>query len=135
MKTFSSTQELYSIMRSLWTRIGSHEKIAPKLLRSRLVVRFVFDNPEGELLIDGRDGKELKVHTGGAGPEPDVEMSMDAEVANEFWRGRLNVPEALIAGRIRSRGPVHRALALLPALKPAFSFYPAVVDSVKGKAA
>jgi hypothetical protein len=135
MPAFKTTEELHYVMQSLWQRIKADEVISRQLLMSKLIVQFKYSDPVGQLTIDGRDGHELKVFVGECVLKADVEMSMRSEVANEFWLGRLNVPMALITGRISSKGPVHKALALLPAVKPAFSLYPSVIEECKGNAA
>jgi len=135
MQAFASTNELYVIMRNLWNQIKANKKMSDQLLRSRLIVRFKYRDPDGQLTIDGSNGKELEFYFGDCNLTPDVEMSMKSDVANQFWLGGLNVPAAMLAGRIASRGPVHRALALLPVVKPAFSIYRAVRSNAKGKAA
>jgi hypothetical protein len=38
------------------------------------------------------------------------------------------VPLALIQGKIVSKGPVNKALALMPAIKPAYGLYPSVIQ-------
>src|SRR5258708_5778518 len=115
MEVFASTDELNAIMKKLWTDIANHEEMSGKLLQSRLIVRFKYTNPNGQITIDGSDGKKLNIYVGECDLEPNIEMMMKAEVANDFWTGKLNVPAALVSGKIKSHGPVHRALALLPA--------------------
>jgi 2-oxoisovalerate dehydrogenase E1 component len=56
---------------------------------------------------------------------------MRSDVAHNFWLGRENPALALISGKISSKGPVNKALALLPVVKPAFQIYPDVVEEVK----
>jgi hypothetical protein len=58
-------------------------------------------------------------------------MSMKADVAHEFWLGKVNVPIAILSGKIVSKGPTPQALALLPVVKPAYAIYPAVYQSIK----
>ena len=55
---------------------------------------------------------------------------MKADVAHEFWMGKVNVPMAIMSGKIVSKGPTPKALALLPAIKPAYAMYPQVLQEV-----
>jgi 2-oxoisovalerate dehydrogenase E1 component len=135
MQTFQNTEHLYKVMARLWTYIKEHPEISHSLLQSGLVVQFNYRDPEGRLTIDGSNGQELKIHFGQNDLKADVEMSMKSAIADEFWKGSLNVPLALINGSIVSKGPVHKALALLPAIKPAFSVYPDFVSGSEGNAA
>ena len=79
------------------------------------------------MTVDCSDGEEMRISAGECAKKPVVEMFMKSDVAHDFWLGKVNVPLALIQGRIVSKGPVNRALALLPALKPAYSIYPRVI--------
>lgn len=135
MPAFASTDELNAIMKELWICIASDQRIAGKLLQSRLIVRFEYTDPEGQLTLDASSGHTLEVYAGSSDLVPTVEMHMKAEVANAFWMGKLNVPAAFVAGKIRSKGPVHKVLALIPIIEPAKNIYPIVVSTVRGSAA
>jgi len=131
MSIFSNTDELYSVMKELWRRIIADDQMSKKLLQSKLIVRFVYREPDGMLTIDGSDGLELKVYAGPCDLKPTIEMSMKSDVAHNFWLGKENPAMALISGKISSKGPVNQALALLPVVKPAFQIYPDVVEELK----
>jgi 2-oxoisovalerate dehydrogenase E1 component len=70
----------------------------------------------------------MVITVGDCNKKPVVEMFMKSSVAHEFWLGKVNVPLALIQGKIVSKGPVNKALALLPAIKPAYGLYPSVIE-------
>ncbi|HEY9785844.1 MAG TPA: hypothetical protein V6D17_10615 [Candidatus Obscuribacterales bacterium] len=130
MPVFASTDELYAVMHQLWSYIKSDERMSKQLLASRLVVRFQYRDPDGSLTVDGSDGEEIRFHFGECELEPVVEMSMKSDVAHNFWLGKEPPAVALLQGRISSRGPVHKALALLPAVRPAFAVYPQLVEDL-----
>lgn len=127
MTFFANTQELEMVMKELWTSIREDSVVADPLINSQLVVRFHYREPEGRLTVDCSDGKDMVITWGECEKKPDVEMFMKSQVAHEFWRGDVNVPMYLIAGKIVAKGPVNKALALLPVIKPAFKKYPDVV--------
>ncbi len=135
MAIFNSTEELYVVMEALWNWIKSNDEISSELLKSKLIVRFVYKNPDGSLTIDGSDGKELRVTSGDCDLKPDVIMQMQSDLAHQFWLGKVNVPVALVSGKIVSRGPVNKALALLPVVKPAWQIYPSIADARLKKSA
>lgn len=124
MAVFQNTTDLYSAMEELWTWIKNDPEVSEKLLSSRLIVRFVYKNPEGSMTVDGSDGRELKISFGENDKEPLIEMLMNSDLAHQFWLGKVNPAVALMTGKIVSKGPVNRALALLPAVKPAYQIYP-----------
>lgn len=132
MAVFSSTEELQEVMTILWNEIKDSPEMANKLIQSKLIVQFRYREPEGLLTIDCSDGQTMKIYTGPTNVKPMIEMSMKADIAHDFWLGKVNVPMALMMGKIVSRGPTPKALALLPVIKPAYAIYPGVLEG-KGK--
>jgi 2-oxoisovalerate dehydrogenase E1 component len=131
MAAFADTEDLYNVMEELWKRIGAHKEISEKLLKTRLVVRFVYREPHGWVTIDGSDGETLKVTVDQCDVKPVIEMRMKSDFAHNFWQGKENPTLALMQGKIVSTGPVNKALALLPAVKPAFSIYNEVIEDLR----
>ncbi|MGH9551730.1 MAG: SCP2 sterol-binding domain-containing protein, partial [Terriglobales bacterium] len=114
--------------------IKADQRMSDQLLKSRLVVRFVYREPDGVLTVDGSDGEEIRVYAGACDIKPTIEMAMKADVAHNFWLGKENPAMALISGKMSSKGPVNKALALLPVVRPAFQIYPTVVEDFKKSA-
>lgn len=133
MPFYANTDELHRVMKHLWDAIAEDPEISKKLLQSRLIVQFTYREPEGRVVVDCSDGKEMKVYAGETPVKPVIEMAMKSDVAHEFWLGKVNVPLAIISGKIVSKGPVNKALALLPAIKPAFDIYPGVLTQCTKK--
>lgn len=123
MPFFSSTEEVQKIMEALWDNIRANPEIAAPLLDSKLIVQFHYREPAGRLTVDCSDGVNMIIKWGEYERKPTVEMFMKADVAHQFWLGKVNVPVYLISGKIVAKGPVNKALALLPAVKPAFTIY------------
>jgi hypothetical protein len=119
---------LNRVMDILWQKIKADPDMSKKLIDSKLIVQFKYRDPDGLLTIDCSDGKEMKIVVGSTTLKPIIEMSMKADVAHEFWQGKMNVPLAIMSGKIVSKGPTPKALALLPVIKPAYSLYPQVLQ-------
>lgn len=134
MSVFTDTEHLYDVMQELWARIAADKDMAAQLLPAKLIVRFHYREPDGWVTVDGSDGKEIKVAMGPSELKPDVEMFMKADVAHNFWLGKENPALALLTGKMMSKGPVNKALALLPLVKPAFQIYPRVIEDLKKSA-
>lgn len=135
MAYFANSEELNRVMEMLWTRIKSDPGMSKKLLDSKLIVQFKYRDPDGLLTIDCSDGQEMKIITGSTSIKPIVEMSMKSDIAHEFWLGKVNVPLAIMSGKIVSKGPTPKALALLPVIKPAYEIYPSVLQEAGKKTA
>jgi len=128
MGVFANSDELLRVMRQLWEGIKHDPSMSDQLVRSKLIVQFRYRDPEGIFTVDCSDGNELKIIEGACDLKPVIEMSMKADVAHEFWMGRVSVPVAILTGKIVSKGPTPKALALLPVIKPAFAFYPDILE-------
>jgi putative sterol carrier protein len=124
MAYFANTEELNKVMDVLWHKIKADPDMSQKLLDTKLIVQFKYRDPDGLLTVDGSDGKEMKIIVGKTDIKPTIEMSMKADIAHEFWLGKVNVPLAIMSGKITSKGPTAKALALLPVIKPAYNLYP-----------
>jgi hypothetical protein len=133
MAFYASKEELDDIMMLLWEKIRVDQDMSSKLLASKLIVKFNYREPDGHMTVDCSDGQEMKISVGNTETKPIVEMFMRADVAHEFWLGRVNVPVAILSGKIVSKGPTNRALALLPVLKPAYALYPPIYEKIKAK--
>ncbi len=133
MPFFADSNEVKLVMEALWSKIGATPEIADPLLTSRLIVQFHYREPEGRLTVDCSDGQHMEVMWGEYEKKPVVEMFMKADVAHQFWMGKVNVPVYLISGRIVAKGPVNKALSLLPVIQPAFKLYPPIVSDLLGR--
>lgn len=129
MAIFKSSDDLNNVMSMLWQRISASPQMSEPLCASKLIVQFRYREPEGLVTIDCSDGESMKVIIGPTAVKPVIEMTMKADVAHDFWLGKVNVPAAIMLGKIASKGPTPKALALLPIIKPAFSLYPEVLEN------
>jgi hypothetical protein len=135
MAYFANTEELNKIMELLWNRIKADPDMSKKLIDAKLIVQFKYRDPDGLLTIDTSDGQSMKIIIGKTDIKPIIEMSMKADIAHEFWMGKTNVPLAIMSGKIVSKGPTPKALALLPVIKPAYAIYPQVLQEAGKKTA
>ena len=133
MAVFSNSDEMWQVMGPLWDRIKAHPAMSRELLKSGLIVQFRYRDPELVLTIDCSDHQDMKIILGSGPNKPVVAMSMKADVAHQFWLGKVSVPLAILTGKITSVGPTQRALALLPMIQPAFPIYAQILKD-HGKA-
>ncbi|MCC6522240.1 MAG: dehydrogenase [Polyangiaceae bacterium] len=122
MPVFRDAAELYRVLDRLLTRVAAEPAIAGPLLAGRFVLRFRYRDPEGAVTIDLREAP-MRWELGESALTPDLELIQSGDVAHEFWLGRLNVARAVALRQVVARGPIQKALVLLPAVKPAFPLY------------
>jgi hypothetical protein len=135
MPVFANTEELNAVMEKLWNEIKADPTMSEQLLKSKMCVRFHYREPEGRLTLDCSDGQNINILTGESKMKPGVEMFMKSDVAHQFWLGQVNIPVAILSGKIVSKGPVNKVLALLPVVKPAYAMYPNIYETATNKKA
>ena len=123
---FSDVQTFYDCMSDLFGRLSKDPDIKERALESKLIVNFVFRDPEGEVWIDCT-GDDLVLIPGRQDLTADATLIMDMDVAHRFWLGKLNLIKSLTSGEIKSEGSMPKLLKLLPVIKPAFKIYPEVL--------
>lgn len=126
MTYFDNIQPFYDCVSELFDRLSEDPAIKKKALESKLIVHFIYQNPDGEIWIDCT-GDEMVLTPGPLDLEADSTLRMDTDVAHRFWLGRLNLIKSLTSGEILSEGSVPRMLKLLPVIKPAFKIYPEIL--------
>ena len=127
MSVFASTDELQMVMADLWREIKATPDICDELVAAGLSVQFRYREPEGLITITCADGLDMRIQVGATGVKPHIEIFMKADVAHDFWLGKVNVPVALMLGKIVLRGSLSKALSLLSALKSACQLYPEIL--------
>lgn len=130
MAAYTNTEELQQVMFELWTAVKNDPDMLSKLLTSRLIVQFHYREPNGLVTVDCT-GSDIDIYVGDSKIKPVIEMFMSADVAHEFWMGKVSVPVAILTGKMVAKGPVNKALALLPVIKPAFAIYPSIYNNRK----
>ena len=126
MSTFKDADQLYELLGELFDIMTKDKSIADKFAKSGLVIRFVYTDPDSEIWLDAskKDPDNLVVITGPAeGLTAEVEMSMKADIAHQFWLGNVNLMVALTRKQIVAKGPIPKIMKLLPVIKPAFAVY------------
>ncbi|HWQ11920.1 MAG TPA: hypothetical protein VNL77_03925 [Roseiflexaceae bacterium] len=136
MPVFKSYDELYTCLSKLYDEAKCDARVAPKIRDSHLVIQFRYDEPSAVVTINAaapptQEGAYFDVLWGDAGGlKPDVEMSMKADVAHQFWHGKVNLMAALARRQIIAKGPIPKILKLLPAVEPMYEMYPRILHEL-----
>jgi len=127
MPYFSDIQPFYDALGELFEKLSSDPAIKEKALASKLLVHFIYSDPDGEVWIDCR-GDDMLLLTGPKDfADSDATLTMATDTAHKFWLGKLNLIKALTSGEIQSEGSVPKLLKMLPVIKPAFKIYPEIL--------
>lgn len=132
MAVFKSSEQFYETVGELMDRAKKDPKVGPKIAKSKLILQFRYTDPEAMTTINAKDkptqpGAFVDVIHGECDLKPDVVMTMKADIAHAFWHGKVNLMAALSKKDIVAKGPIPKILKLLPAIKPLYSQYPALL--------
>ena len=123
MGYFRDEAEVYRYLGGLFEELLADPELGPQLLKANTVVQYRYLDPDSEITIKLVDGEEARVETGATRLDPELVMTMDADIAHRFWLGKVNPTMALARGQMRARGPIAKLLKLLPVVRPAFARY------------
>jgi hypothetical protein len=127
MAVFENTDKMYEVLGRLFRTLLNDSTVGPKYLQSGLCIKFVITDPTGEIWLTNKG--EVICGAPSEDMTPDVEMTLSGDTCHDFWLKRLSMPVALAKGKIKSKGPITKVLALLPLLKPAYEAYPDIARS------
>lgn len=136
MAVFKDYDELYACMGQLYDEAKRDARVAPKIKDSHLVIQFRYDEPHATVTINAaapptQEGAYFDVLWGDdTGLKPNIEMSMKADVAHQFWHGKINLMAALARRQIIAKGPIPKILKLLPAVEPMYEMYPRLLREI-----
>ena len=123
MGYFRDEAEVYRYLGGLFEELLADPELGPQLLKANTVVQYRYLDPDSEITVKLVDGEEARVETGATRLDPELVMTMDADIAHRFWLGKVNPTMALARGQMRARGPIAKLLKLLPVVRPAFARY------------
>jgi len=131
---FESAKEFREVLDRTFELMSTDPEMGPKLRAAETPQRFEF--PDLDLVVnitfapEVTDGHNLHwVWSDDVPWKPDVEMTMDSDVANSYFHGRENIAMAIARRRIKTSGNVKKALALVPITKPVFAKYTAMIEA------
>jgi hypothetical protein len=126
---FRSAEEFREVLDRTFGLMSTDPEMGPKLRDADTPQRFEFPDLDLVVNLTAGDEENLRWEWSDDVPwEPEVEMTMDSEVANRYFQGKENIAVALARRRIKSKGNTKKALALVPVTKPVFPRYRAMVE-------
>lgn len=140
MGVFKTADELYECIGGLFKKVQRDEVMGPKLKASNLTIRFNYKDPDSMITVDCKsdpieEGTYINLFLGDEGKhiEPEVNMSMSADIAHKFWFGKVNLLSALTRKQMIAKGPIPKILKLLPVIKPTYTMYPKFLEEIGKK--
>jgi putative sterol carrier protein len=120
---FRDADEVYEYIGGLFEQLREDPDLVAGFRTADTIFQYVYTNPDAKITIVMREGGGGRFDCGETDLEPEVVLTMEADVAHRFWMGQVNVTVALARGEIRAKGPVAKILKLVPLIKPVFPRY------------
>lgn len=125
MAYFKDAADVYAVIGKLFADLAADDELADQFRAADTIVRYEYSDPDSTITVRLQEGRPGDVDFGRSEMDPEVTMSMTADIAHRFWLGKVNVTVALARGQIKARGPVSKILRLVPLTKPIFPRYQA----------
>jgi putative sterol carrier protein len=125
MAIFQSDQQLYDVLHGVFEAVTATPANIESFTQSNLVIRMQTQNPEAEVLLDGRQ-PPLEVFYGPRPGKANLEVVMEADLLHAIWTGAQSASEAFFSGRIRTKGNLLKAMQLLDLFRECEAVYPAI---------
>ena len=109
---FESTEQLYAVMKDLFDYMSANPENIKEFLKAKMVVRINFTDPDGIITIDGRK-PPMEAFFGPMPGKADFEVSLPADLLHEIWTGRASLSKNFMAGNIKTKGNLFKALSKL----------------------
>jgi putative sterol carrier protein len=122
---FKDAEEIYQFIGGIFEEAFADPVVGEEFAKSGVVLKLHYTEPQAVFTVDM---PEQKVIYGAEGPKPSVEMFMKADVAHQFWLGKVNVSMALAKGQMRAKGSIPKILKLVPIAKRLFPKYQGLLE-------
>jgi hypothetical protein len=128
MGVFKDSQQFYDTVGEVFYRAAFDPDIGSHVARTEMIIQFRYTDPDAQITLNAKDRPTqpdvyFDVFFGPSDLQPDVVMSMQADLAHEFWQGRINLFSALARGQVAATGIITPVLRLVPVVGPMFQWY------------
>lgn len=129
MAVFQNSKQFYDTIGELMERAKTDPVVGPKIAKAGVVIQFRYTDPDAVTTINAKAkptqaGAFVDVINGPTNLKPDIEMTMPADVAHQFWQNKVNLAAAIAQKKIVVKGNLMKVMGLLPAIEPLYKKYP-----------
>ena len=125
MKIYTSEVQFYDVMRDVFHAVAADSENIDSIARSNLVIRIRTNDPEAEVLVDGRQ-PPLEVFFGERPGKANIEILLDADLLHHLWLGKESTSQSFFDGRIQTRGNMLKMMKLTELFLECERVYPEI---------
>jgi len=111
---FKDEHEVYEQLGRLFTELLADEELTARFRTADAIVQFRYRDPDAVVTARLLAAEEARVDLGPTELEPELVLTMDADVAHRFWLGKQSIRMGLLRGQIKAQGPTGKLLKLAP---------------------
>jgi len=127
MNQFHSADHLYDTLHVLFEQLQADPAAIASFTSSNLVIRMIIEEPDAEVLLDGRQ-PPLEVFYGPRPGQANLEIRLTSQLLHEIWSGTQEMSQALFSGQIQTTGNVMKATPLLDLFRECQRCYPTIIQ-------
>ena len=130
MTFFSDSEQIYTIMQSLFDRMsGLSPDPVDALVSSKMVVRIKLTEPDAQITINGRK-RPVRIDYGLENGRADIEIGMNAETLHLILLDKYSIKQGFSNGELKVRGPIWKALSFADVFQKGRKYYPQVLKDL-----
>ena len=122
---FQTADEVNQYVGGIFVTAFKDPDIGPRLVDTGIVLRVVATDPDTSFVADL--GKQT-VSYDDAAATPNATLTMTADMHNQYWQGKVNLPFAMATKKVKLDGNVALMLKLAPLGKKLYAVY---IDRLK----
>jgi len=132
---YRDKEHLFEIYNYFLDQVLSDDKIGPKMAKANIIIKFIYTDPDCEIIIDlknppRKDGYYGSFYLGDSDLKEDVWSKQSADHSHRFWHGFENPIAAVTRGKVKQGGKITAMLKLLPVVKPTFKRFPEILKEM-----
>jgi hypothetical protein len=131
---FKDREHMYKCLGPLFEKLRHDERVAGRIAKEGMIIRFIWTDPDGCALINFKDKPadgSFGTYTFDDWDTPaDVTTTQSADFSHRFWQGLENPIMALPKGKIKASGAIGKLLGLVSVIRPAYRIYPKVLEEL-----
>jgi ubiquinone biosynthesis protein UbiJ len=113
---FTTADDVHDHLGRLLQELANDPDLGSRLTHLDLVLQLRCRHPDATVTLVARAADAPRVVVGEPGddvPQPDVTLTMDADVAHHLWLGQQNVAIGIARGLIQAKGDGRKVIDLL----------------------
>lgn len=113
---FTTADDVHDSLGRLFRELATDADVGLRLSRLDTVVQLRYRLPDTKVTLVARDGDAPAVHLGETPqgtPNPELILTLDADVGHLLWLGRQNVAIGIARGTIQTKGDTRKVIDLL----------------------